>query len=189
MTWLTLSAGSSKPCGTRSWIGARYQRAPIGVTVRINLNAVTTDVVLTVTSTGRKILAAVCALAALSLSSCSGTGPAAPALFAIEACRGSSDAPAGETFHVLIQDPDVIAEADGLIGKGNRKVLAGMLAEGDAGFNAPWGWHLRPETVVFSDVSIEVCDGCPADVQANLTYWLTLGQFCPASAVVVGRVN
>ena len=110
------------------------------------------------------------------------------AAFVMRACRGSEHAPVGELFRVLIRDPAVIAEADALVGAGDGRFVAGNLVGGDGGFNQPWSWHLDPESIAFVEMSVEVCDGCPSFIEADLAYWIdTVGQYCPASSEVVAR--
>jgi hypothetical protein len=107
------------------------------------------------------------------------TSPRGEALFLVRVC--------GQTFHVLISDPQTIAEAESQI-ETPTKHVTGRLAMGDGGFNRPWHWHLDPGTVTFVDASVEVCDGCPADVEHDLNYWVNaVGQFCPWSSKVVRR--
>src|SRR4029077_3943361 len=76
----------------------------------------------------------------------------AEAIFQVRACRGSRRAPDGEVFQILLRNSDVIAQARALVGAGNRRIVAGTLAPGNGGFNAPWSWHLDPDTVAFPEV-------------------------------------
>jgi hypothetical protein len=108
------------------------------------------------------------------------------AIFHVRACRGSRRAPDGEVFQILLRDSDVIAQARALIGAGNRRIVAGSLVQGNGGFNAPWSWHLDPDTVRFPEVAIELCDGCPSDVEANGDSW-ALGSFCPWSSEIIAE--
>lgn len=113
--------------------------------------------------------------------------PAEGAVFKIRACASLED-PEGQTFHALIRDPAVIAQAEELVGAGQQQILSGALLAGDGGFNGPWSWHLDPDTIGFSDVTIELCDGCPSFVEENLDYWLgVVGQYCPWTTEVVER--
>ncbi len=64
----------------------------------------------------------------------------------------------------------------------------GTLARGDGGFNMPWSWHLLPKTVEVADFTIELCDGRPSMVEADLDYWVdTVKQFCPWGGRLVER--
>jgi len=59
---------------------------------------------------------------------------------------------------------------------------------GDGGFD--WGWSRPsdPAEVAFADLAIEVCDGRPRDLEADLDDWLgTVGRFCPWSTEVLAR--
>ena len=61
-----------------------------------------------------------------------------------------------------------------------------QLYAGDGGFNSPWSWHLDPATIEVPDLAIEVCDGRPSMVEADLPYWLSsVKAFCPWGARVV----
>lgn len=130
-------------------------------------------------------------VALLVLASCGSTsGPAEDALFELNACRGSiGSPPEGEVFRVEVTTPGAIADFEGLIGKGNIKVITGEIARGNGGFNAPWSWHLLPATVEVVDLAIEVCDGCPSYVEGHLDDYLGLGRYCPWGAEVVRRIR
>jgi hypothetical protein len=110
----------------------------------------------------------------------------AEATFQVRACRGSRRAPEGEVFRILLRDSASIAQARNLIGAGNRRIVAGTLASGNGGFNAPWSWHLNPDTVSFPEVTVEICDGCPSDVEMNGGNW-GLGSFCPWTSEVIAE--
>jgi hypothetical protein len=57
---------------------------------------------------------------------------------------------------------------------------------GEANYNLPWSWHLDPETTTMAEVTIEVCDGAPSYVEANLDEFVdTIGQYCPWSAELI----
>jgi hypothetical protein len=109
------------------------------------------------------------------------------AVFLVRACA-SAENPDGEIFRALIRDPSVIATAQSLIGAGQQQIISSALIAGDGGFNAPWSWHLDPDTVGFSDLAIELCDGCPMFIEQDLDYWLnTVGHYCPWSTEVLQR--
>lgn len=112
--------------------------------------------------------------------------PEGTAVFAIRAC--ASDGSGGQIFRIWSADPEVIAQATALVGAGPQRIVSGRLVAGDGGFNWGWSWHLDPADVAFADLAIEVCDGCPKDVEADLDYWLgTVGRFCPWSTEVLAR--
>ena len=58
----------------------------------------------------------------------------------------------------------------------------GTIMDGGGGVNAPWSWHLDPDTFEFTDMATEVCDGLPSYVEDGT---LTSPSYCPWSAVVV----
>jgi hypothetical protein len=143
------------------------------------------------TMSARRRIASVLLLAGLGAIIQCGSPDApsrAEAIFQVRACRGSRQAPDGEIFRILVQDSGLIAQARALIGAGNRRIVAGTLAPGNGGFNVPWSWHLNPDTVAFPDVAVEICDGCPSDVEANGGNW-GLGSFCPWSSEIIAEQN
>ncbi len=97
----------------------------------------------------------------------------------------------GETFHVSVTDAAVIAEAERRMrDDGGVGIVIGTLAHGDGGFNQPWSWHLVPATVEVVDFSIELCDGRPSMVEADLEYWVdTVKQFCPWEGKLTARTQ
>lgn len=69
-----------------------------------------------------------------------------------------------------------------------RQFPAGPIAAGNGGFNLNWGWHFTDVSLV--EAAVEVCDGTPSMVQANLNYWLTtVRNFCPWAAYVDTEVK
>lgn len=118
----------------------------------------------------------------LAIGGCDADPPTAPpgnGVFVVAAAGG-------ESFRILLRDPARLEEARRMIARGERKVVAGSLARGDGGFNTGYGWHLVPESVFFADVTIELCDGRPSDVEKDIDYWVdTVRQFCPWSARLV----
>lgn len=94
----------------------------------------------------------------------------------------------GEEFRVQVTDPEQIARFQARLASGERGAISGDLLPGNGGFNQPWAWHLDPTTVHVADLTIEVCDGRPSMVQADLSYWFdSVGRFCPWGAKVVRR--
>jgi len=92
----------------------------------------------------------------------------------------------GERFTMLVVDQQAIQDALDNMNGLNHMHPIGMLDFGDGGFNAPWGWHYKPETVMMTDFSTEACDAEPHLVQDNLTYWVdTVKYYCPWSAKII----
>ena len=91
---------------------------------------------------------------------------------------------AGERFVVRTSDEETIRLAeDNRLGRNNRFPI-GALRQGDGGFNAPWTWHLDPESVRFVEVAIELCDGRPSYVETHQADYAT---YCPWGARVIER--
>ena len=122
------------------------------------------------------------------------------ALMALSACGGDPVSPyayptyrlevSGESFTIQVADPSRVADFEARLASGEQGVVLGSIVEGDGGFNDPWSWHMTPESVAVADLAIEVCDGRPSMVEADLDYWLnTLAQFCPWGATVVERLD
>jgi hypothetical protein len=96
-----------------------------------------------------------------------------------------------ENFRFSVTSAARIAEAEAILAAGGETIVAGDLARGDGGHNAPYSWHLVDETIHFPDQAIEACSGRPmSDVQADLDYWVdTLGQYCPWGSRIVQRIQ
>lgn len=92
----------------------------------------------------------------------------------------------GEQFRVQVTSE---AQADAFRARmlsGAEGVVSGALVSGSGGINTPWKWHLDASTVHVTDVAIELCDGRPSMIDADLAYWLNnVRQFCPWGARVV----
>jgi hypothetical protein len=92
----------------------------------------------------------------------------------------------GERFTMLVVDQRAINDALANMNGMNSMHPIGVIDFGDGGFNQPWGWHYKPETVTMTDFSTEVCDAEPHFVQENLEYWVnTVKYYCPWSAKII----
>jgi hypothetical protein len=88
---------------------------------------------------------------------------------------------AGETFRVALTTADQIAAARAAQSGGRAKIPIGRIVSGTQA-NTGWSWHL--EDVAFAEITIELCDGRPSDVErAGVQFGG--GRFCPWSATVV----
>jgi hypothetical protein len=126
------------------------------------------------------------------LRSLVGSMACAAAVGSAAACSGSSTTPssnavvtfsvANETFRVSLTTPDQIAAAKAAQAGGRARIPNGRIVSG-AGVNTGWSWHL--EDVTFAEITIEVCDGRPSDVERQGTSFGG-GRYCPWSAVVTG---
>lgn len=95
----------------------------------------------------------------------------------------------GETFKVFVKNPVVVQRLLQLrngadLGQiPNGRILRGSGADNH---NAPHAWHLDPDDVELVDVAIEVCDGAPSYVDANVTEYVdVIGRYCPWGARLV----
>ena len=91
----------------------------------------------------------------------------------------------GERFRVRTSNPATATALDARARSGVLGVVTGRLIRGDGGFNSPWSWHLDPLSIGVPDTAIELCDGRPSMVQADLDYWVdTVQSYCPWAARV-----
>lgn len=104
---------------------------------------------------------------------------------------GADDAPVvvtfqtigSERFKVRLTDPADIDVARRLLaGEDAPSIPNGLVVRGVTDVNEGYTWSLDPEDFEFADVTIEVCDGLPSDVEAGT---ITSERFCPWSAIVV----
>jgi hypothetical protein len=88
----------------------------------------------------------------------------------------------GERFRVLLTDPADQAIANQLLADGEGPDIPNGRIVRQTGVNEGWSWSLDPDDFEFADVTTEVCDGEPSDVESG---GLTSDRFCPWSARVV----
>lgn len=126
--------------------------------------------------------------------------PAAAALFlvltAVQAgCESGPTTPStralatfqvgGEQFRVQLTNRDQVEAARRARQGGTARIPTGRVVLG-TNENAGWSWHL--EEVTFVEVSIELCDGRPSDVERGGAQFGG-GRFCPWSAAIVSLVE
>jgi len=102
---------------------------------------------------------------------------------------GVDGQPFDETWHVWVTNAQAIDDLYALqAGTSTRAIPGGQILAGPgvANHNAPWSWHLAPDSIQMADVAAEVCDGRPSIVESLLADYLALGQFCPWSAQLAG---
>jgi hypothetical protein len=119
-----------------------------------------------------------------------GTPPPPPADTVTFAFRMQGAGPEQE-FRYATSSPAFIAKARAqllLPVVGRHQFPIGPIAAGSGGVNLNWNWHFT--SLDFAEVSIELCDGTPAMVEANLPYWLnTVKSFCPWAGYVHSEVT
>jgi len=96
-----------------------------------------------------------------------------------------------EQFRVRIDNALLANQARRMMTRQDQqRIINGELDRGDGGFNTGYGWHMKPATIQFADVTTEVCDGRPSDVQSDITYWVdTVKRYCPWSGRFVSEVG
>jgi hypothetical protein len=88
-----------------------------------------------------------------------------------------------EEYKLLLTDPEDIAVARQLLaGEEAPTIPNGRVVRGEPGINDGWSWHIDPASVEFVDMTMEVCDGRPSDVEQEI---ITSEYFCPWSAEVI----
>ena len=107
---------------------------------------------------------------------CSGDGPTAPSRGAVVTFRVVD-----ETFRVHLLDEGQIEAAHQAANGGRARIPTGRVVAG-AGVNVGWSWHL--EGVEFAELTTELCDGRPSDVEREGVSFGG-GRFCPWTARVI----
>jgi hypothetical protein len=88
-----------------------------------------------------------------------------------------------ETYRIRLTDPtDVEIARQLLADEVDRKIPNGIVVRGDSDVNTDYTWHIDPESVEFVDVTTEVCDGLPSDVEQGI---ITSEYYCPWAAEVI----
>ncbi len=130
-------------------------------------------------------------VAALLAVSCSST-PTAPS----PDLRGgvvATFAVGSERFNVFVTNPQAIAQlvalqqGTGLANIPNARIHRGT---GAGNHNAPYSWHLDPSDIEITALAIELCDGAPTYVDANVDEYVdTVKRYCPWGARLVGLAD
>ena len=88
-----------------------------------------------------------------------------------------------EEYRIRLTDPADIEIARKLLaGEEAPRIPNGRVARGDPDVNVGYTWHIDPESVEFANITVEVCDGLPSDVEKGI---ITSDRYCPWSAEVV----
>jgi hypothetical protein len=88
-----------------------------------------------------------------------------------------------EQYKIRLTDPTDIEIARKLLdGNKGPRIPNGVVIRGNSDVNVGYSWHIDPDTVEFADVTTEVCDGLPSDVEKGL---ITSDHYCPWSAKVI----
>ncbi|MGE3192888.1 MAG: hypothetical protein AB7K08_05405 [Microbacteriaceae bacterium] len=88
-----------------------------------------------------------------------------------------------QTFKIELATPELVEHAHQLLdGEDVAGIPNGLIVRDDPGVNAPWSWHIDPDSLEFADVTTEVCDGLPEYVEDGT---VTSPYYCPWSAEIV----
>lgn len=119
------------------------------------------------------IIAAVALVAGAALAGC-----AAPAGDPVVTIRVVD-----EEYRVELNRPDLVEVAEQLLaGELPPMIPNGRIVYGDPGPNAPWSWHIDPDSFEWADFTTEVCDGLPSFVERHE---VTSEWYCPWDATVI----
>lgn len=118
---------------------------------------------------------AILVVVTLAAAGCGGNG-AAPS-----PARTATIQVSGETYRVALTTMELVAAAEAAKAGTGPRIPNGRIVMG-TGVNTGWSWHV--EDVQFADVTIEVCDGRPSDVERQGIAFGG-GRFCPWGARVV----
>lgn len=90
----------------------------------------------------------------------------------------------GETYKIFVTNKDTIADIYALqSGLSQASIPSGRIVRGTVSYNSPWSWHIDSEDIHMAEITIELCDGTPSQVEENLDYWVdTVKRFCPWTA-------
>jgi hypothetical protein len=96
----------------------------------------------------------------------------------------------GESAKLWVTDGYFIAQAEAFLANPaspGASVPRMTLAIG-TDCDVQWSWHVQPADPAFvasSDVGTTLCDACPSQVQAYLSYYLSeIGRWCPSQVTV-----
>jgi hypothetical protein len=88
-----------------------------------------------------------------------------------------------EQYKIRLTDPTDIEVAQKLFaGNEAPRIPNRVVIRGNSDVNVGYSWSIDPDTVEFADVTTEVCDGLPSDVEKGL---ITSDRYCPWSAQVI----
>jgi hypothetical protein len=88
-----------------------------------------------------------------------------------------------QTYKIELVTPELVEHAQQLLaGEDVAGIPNGLIVRDDPGVNAPWSWHIDPDSLEFADQTTEVCDGLPEYVEDGT---LTSPYYCPWSAKIV----
>jgi hypothetical protein len=87
-----------------------------------------------------------------------------------------------EHFKALLTEPADVEVARRLLAGDDIPSIPNGRVIRETGVNAGYSWSLDPGDIEFADITVEVCDGLPSDVESGA---ISGDRYCPWSAVVV----
>ena len=138
-----------------------------------------------VTRPGRRRLVGLVGLVAAGLvaAACSGADGSGAPPAAGDGVVVTFQTAGDERFRVHLTETADIDIANRLVaGEDVPNIPNGLVLRGVTGVNEGYSWSLDPNDFEFAEVTIEVCDGLPSDVEAGL---VTSDRYCPWSALIV----
>ena len=88
-----------------------------------------------------------------------------------------------EEYRIRLTDPaDIDIARKLLAGEAAPGIPNGKVVRGSADVNTGYTWHIDPNDIDFADITIELCDGLPSDVEKNQ---VSGDRYCPWAAKVV----
>jgi hypothetical protein len=88
-----------------------------------------------------------------------------------------------EEYKIRLTDPVDIEFARQLLNdEAAPSIPNGLVVRGESDVNVGYTWHIDPDSVNFVDVTTEVCDGLPSDVEQGI---ITSEYYCPWAAEVI----
>jgi hypothetical protein len=91
----------------------------------------------------------------------------------------------GEAFRLWSESPSFIEHAAKLkaSGKAGTAMFRVVLAGTDC--DPQWSWHVDAKEMAWPDVTMELCDGRPSDIERDVPRWIEdVKSYCPWSARV-----
>ncbi len=96
-------------------------------------------------------------------------------------------------FVAVTSNPLILAAVDAQLAlPADRRMLHinGPVASGNGGHNLGWSWHFEPGRWELVEISIELCDGRPQNVENDVAKWIAdVGTFCPWASYVVRELR
>jgi len=116
-----------------------------------------------------------------------GSGCSSPEAFDLQGGILVTFSVQGEQYRIFITNEETIDQVYALRdGRSDARIPSGKLLEGQVSYNEPWHWHIDSDDIVMAEITIELCDGLPSHVEADIDYWVNQVRcFCPWSAKLV----